>query len=112
LQREEAAAASSTEMSGVVERRCRSGAGRRWSFFSVPWVGGEAQGAEEQRKKKTVWGKKERFTPTALFIYGRVGVVGVEVLHYPDRFCSKSPRGGMKWAAVTVTVPLGHDGRE
>jgi hypothetical protein len=23
-----------------------------------------------------VWGKKEKFTPAALFIYGRVGVVG------------------------------------
>jgi hypothetical protein len=45
----------------------------------------------------TVWGKKEKFTPVALFIYGRVGVMGVEVLHYPDRFCGKSPHGGTEW---------------
>jgi hypothetical protein len=36
------------------------------------------------------WGKKEKFTPAVLFIYPRVRVVGVEVLHYPDRFCSKT----------------------
>jgi hypothetical protein len=43
-----------------------------------------------------VWGKKEKFTPAALFIYRLVRVVGVVVRHYPDRFCSKSPRGGME----------------
>jgi hypothetical protein len=89
LRREEAAAASSTEMLGVVERRRRRGAGRRRSFFSGPRYGGEAQEAEGQRKKTMVWGKKGKFTPAALFIYRRVGVVGVVVLHYPDRFCGK-----------------------
>jgi hypothetical protein len=44
-----------------------------------------------------MWGKKGKFTPAALFIYRRVGVVGVVVLHYPDRFCGKSIRGGMEW---------------
>jgi hypothetical protein len=44
-----------------------------------------------------VWGKKEKFTPAALFIHRQVRVVGVVVLHYPDRFCGKSPCGGMEW---------------
>jgi hypothetical protein len=56
LRGEEAAAVPSTEIPIVVERRCRSGAGRRWRSFSVPRSGGEAQGAEEQRKKKVRWG--------------------------------------------------------
>jgi hypothetical protein len=55
------------------------------------------QEAEEQRKKMMAWGKKEKFTPTVLFIYRGVGVVGVAVLHYPDRFCGDSPRGGAEW---------------
>jgi hypothetical protein len=54
--RKEAAAASSTKMSGVVERRHRRGADRRRSRFSVPWSDGEAQEAEGERKKTTVWG--------------------------------------------------------
>jgi hypothetical protein len=44
-----------------------------------------------------VWGKMEKFTPAALFIYLRVRVVGVVVLHYPDRFRGESPRGGTEW---------------
>jgi hypothetical protein len=84
-------------MSGVVERRRRRGAGRRWRRFSVPQTGGEAKGAEGQRKKTMAWGKKESFTPAALFICRRVRIVGVVVLHYPDRFCGKSPRGGTEW---------------
>jgi hypothetical protein len=44
-----------------------------------------------------VWGKKEKFTPAALFIYRRVRVVGVVVLHYPGRFYGKSPRGDTEW---------------
>jgi hypothetical protein len=93
--RKAAAAASSTKMSGVVERR--RGADRRRSRFAVPWSGGEAQEAEGQRKKTMVWGKKEKFTPAALFIYLWVRVVGVVVLHYPDRFRGESPRGGTEW---------------
>jgi hypothetical protein len=90
-------AASSTKMSGVVERLRRRGADRRRSRFSVPLSGGEAQEAEGQRKKMTVWGKKEKFTPAALFICLQVRVVGVVVLHYPDRFRGESPRGGTEW---------------
>jgi hypothetical protein len=44
-----------------------------------------------------VWGEKEKFTPAVLFIYHRVRVMGVVVLHHPDRFCGKSPRGSMEW---------------
>jgi hypothetical protein len=43
-----------------------------------------------------VRGKKEKFTPIALFIHRQVRVVGVVVLHYPDHFCGRSPRGGME----------------
>jgi hypothetical protein len=53
---EEAAAVSSTEILAVIERRCWSGAGHQQRSFSVPRSGGEAQGAEEQRKKKVLWG--------------------------------------------------------
>jgi hypothetical protein len=97
LRKEAAAAASSTEMSGIIERRRQRGADRRRSRFSVPWSGGEAQEAGGQRKKTTVWGKKEKFTPAALFIYLRVRVVGVVVLHYPDHFRGESPHGGTEW---------------
>jgi hypothetical protein len=87
------------ETSGVAERRCQRGAGRRRRrcCSSVLRSGSEAQEAEEQRKKTMAWGKKEEFTPAVLFIYRRVGVVGVEVSHYHDRFCHKSPRGGTEW---------------
>jgi hypothetical protein len=85
------------KVSAIVERRRRRGADRRWSRLSVPWSGGEAQEAEGQRKKTTVWGKKEKFTPAALFIYLWVRVVGVVVLHYPDRSHGESPRGSTEW---------------
>jgi hypothetical protein len=55
-QRKEAAAALLMKVSDGVERRHKRGAGRRRSFFSVPRSGSEAQGAEEQRKKKALWG--------------------------------------------------------
>jgi hypothetical protein len=97
LRKEAVAGASSTKMSGVVEHRCRRGADRLRSRFSVPWSDGEAQEAQGQSKKTTVWGKKEKFTPTALFIYLRVRVVGVVVLHYPDRFRGELPHGGTEW---------------
>jgi hypothetical protein len=85
------------KMSGIVERWRRRGAGRWWCRFSVPRSGGEAQEAEGQGKEMVVWGKKEKFTPAALFIYHRVRVVGVVVIHYPDHFCSKSPHGSTEW---------------
>jgi hypothetical protein len=56
LRGEEAATVPSTEIPVVVERRCRSGTGPRRRSFSVPRSGVEAQGAEEQRKKKVRWG--------------------------------------------------------
>jgi hypothetical protein len=57
LQREEAAAVSSTGTSDVVERRRRRVEGRRRRLsFSVPRPGGEAQEAEVRRKKKALWG--------------------------------------------------------
>jgi hypothetical protein len=55
LRGEEAAAVSSTRMSGVVERRRRRRVGRRRCSFSVPWSGGEVQEAEELRRKKALW---------------------------------------------------------
>jgi hypothetical protein len=33
----------------------------------------------EQRRKTMVWGKKEKFTPAALFIYRQVRIVGIVV---------------------------------
>jgi hypothetical protein len=112
LQREEAAAASSTKVSGVVEPRRRSAAGQRRSSFSVPRSGGEAQEAKERRKKKALWagGKKSKSTPVPVFIPRDQGRGGCGK-------CSTTPtvsaagrhvavRSG---AAVTVTVPLGHD---
>jgi hypothetical protein len=41
--------------------------------------GGRAQETEEQRKKTMAWGKKEKFTPAALFIYRQVRVMGIVV---------------------------------
>jgi hypothetical protein len=68
-------------------RRCRTsssvGAGveqvdsSAGSLFS--WSGGGVQETEEQRKKTMVWGKKEKFTPAALFIYRQVRVMGIVV---------------------------------
>jgi hypothetical protein len=66
--RETAATARKVKMPYIGERRRRRAEGRRRRSFSVPRSGGEAQGAEGQRKKKMVWGKKEKFTPAALFI--------------------------------------------
>jgi hypothetical protein len=81
----------------VGRRRASAQAGRWRRRISIPRSGGEAQEAEGQRKKMMAWGKKDKFTPAVLFIYHRVRVVGVAVLHYPDRFCGKSPCGGTEW---------------
>jgi hypothetical protein len=86
-------------MSGVVERRRRRGADRRrrrcWS--SVLRSGGEAQEAEGQGRKTMVWGKKISLPPPPYLYACQVRVVGMVVLHSPDRFCGKSPRGGTEW---------------
>jgi hypothetical protein len=50
------------------QRRRRAGKQRRRRSFSVPRSGDEAQGAEGQRKKKMVWGKREKFTSAPVFI--------------------------------------------
>jgi hypothetical protein len=93
-----AAAAMKVKMPYIGEQRRRRAGGGRWrSSFSVPQSGGEVQETREQRKKTMVRGKKEKFTLAALFIHRQVRVVGVVVLHYPDRFCGKSPCGGMEW---------------
>jgi hypothetical protein len=44
------------------------------SLFLGPAMKRKRQG--EQRKKKMVWGKKEKFTPAALFICHRKGSWG------------------------------------
>jgi hypothetical protein len=64
---------------------------------SVLRSGGEAQEAEEQRRKTMVWGKKISLPPPPYLYAYQVRVVGMVVLHSPDRFCSKSPRGGTEW---------------
>jgi hypothetical protein len=51
--------------------------GAAGSLFSQ--CGGRAQEIEGQRKKTMVWGKKEKFTPAALFIYRQERVVGIVV---------------------------------
>jgi hypothetical protein len=61
------------------QRRRRAGGRRQRSSFSVPQSGGEVQEIREQRKKTMVWGKKEKFTPAALFIYRQVRVVEIVV---------------------------------
>jgi hypothetical protein len=61
----------------------------RWATaaasFSVSWSGGEAQGAEDLRKTKTVWGVKRASYPHPVFIPRRpvVGVVGSVPLPRP-----------------------------
>jgi hypothetical protein len=45
------------------QRRRRAGGRRRRSSFSVPRSGGEVQETKEQRKKKMLWGKKEKSYP-------------------------------------------------
>jgi hypothetical protein len=82
---------------GVGVREGDSGSGAGSLFFGI---GSEAQEAEGQGKKTMVWGKKEKFTPAALFISLQVRVVGVVVLHYPDRFYGKSPRGSTEWGGA------------
>jgi hypothetical protein len=85
------------------------GVGRRqtsapaWSKSTAVQVLCSLGPAAERRRQRNGgrrrWGgvKRRSFTPAALFIHRQVRVVGVVVLHYPDRFCGKSPRGGTEW---------------
>jgi hypothetical protein len=109
LRREVTAAASSTGMSGGSESRHRSEAGRRRGGLSVPLSGGEAQEAKEQGKKKALWagGEKSKSTPVPVFIpqdQGRGECSTTPTVSVAGRHIAA--RSG---AAVTVTVPLGHD---
>jgi hypothetical protein len=97
----------------IGERRRRRAEGRRRRSFSVPRSGGEAQEAEGQRKKKMVWGKKERFTPAPVFIPRDQGRGD----HGKCSTTQTVSAGGRHLAArsgavVPVTVPLGNDGAQ
>jgi hypothetical protein len=52
---------------------------------------------EVKRQRKKEWGKKRELPPLLYFYRGVVVVGTVVVLHYPDRFCEGSPRGGTSW---------------
>jgi hypothetical protein len=51
---------------------------------------------KRQRKKKE-WGKKRESPPLPYLYRGTVVVGTVVVLHYPDHFCERLPRGGTSW---------------
>jgi hypothetical protein len=59
-----------------------------------------------------MWGKKMSLPPPPYLYAYQVRVVGMVVLHSPDRFCGGLPCGSAEWAAVPITVPLGHDDGE
>jgi hypothetical protein len=95
------------------QRRRRAGGRRRRSSFSVPRSGGEAQETKERRKKKTLWGKKSKFTPAPVFIPQDQG-------HGDRGKCSTTPTvsagsrhvAARSGAAVRITAPLGNDGTQ
>jgi hypothetical protein len=66
---------------------------RRQREVSVARSGGGELEVKRQRKKKE-WGKKRELHPLPYLYRGAVVVGTVVVLHYPDRFCGGSPRGG------------------
>jgi hypothetical protein len=90
---------------GVVDEGigCRRASAPVWSKSTAVQVlrslGPVAEHKRQRSGGRRRWcGVKRRsFTPAAQFIHRQVRVVGVVVLHYPDRFCGKSPRGGMEW---------------
>jgi hypothetical protein len=93
------------------QRRWRAEGRRRQRSFSVLQSCGGAQETRERRKKKTLWGKKSKFTPAPVFIPQDQG--------RGDRGkCSTTPTvsagshhvASRSGAAVPVTVPLGNDG--
>jgi hypothetical protein len=107
-------AAMKVKMSYVGEQRCQCARGRwRGSSFSIPRSGGEAQETREQRKKKTLWGKKSKFTPAPIFIPRDQG-------QGDHGKCSTTPTVSVGshqvvaccGAAVPVTMPLANDGTQ
>jgi hypothetical protein len=71
------------------------GGGGAGSLFFGPAVKRKRQRDGGRRR----WcGVKRRSLPPPPYLYAyQVRVVGMVVLHYPDHFCGKSPRGGMEW---------------
>jgi hypothetical protein len=79
-------------------RRCRTSSSigaSAGSLFSRS--GGGAQGTEELRKKTMAWGKKERSYPHRPIYTSPGKGRGGGSAPLPDRFCVKSPRGGVEW---------------
>jgi hypothetical protein len=55
------------------------------------------KGQRSGGRRRYCGGKKSKFTPIP-YLYRKTEVVGiVVVIHYPDRFCGDSPRGGAEW---------------
>jgi hypothetical protein len=66
------------------------------SLFLGPTA--KRKGQRSGGRRRLCGGKKSKFTPTPVFIPKRLGSWGSwGVFHYPDRFRSKSPRGGTEW---------------
>jgi hypothetical protein len=85
---------------GVGRRRASAPAWSRSTAVQVLCSLGPAAERRRQRnggRRRWCGVKRRSFTPAALYIHRQVRVVGVVVLHYPDRFCGKLPRGGMEW---------------
>jgi hypothetical protein len=95
------------------QRHRRAGERRRRSFFSAPRSGGDALETRERRKKKTLWGKKSKFTPAPVFIprdqgRGDRGKCSTTPTVYARSRHVVAHRG----AVVCITVPLGNDGTQ
>jgi hypothetical protein len=88
----------------------KGNSGEASSLFHGPAVEHRGQ-RSGGRRRHCVRGVKRASLPLPPYLYCRTKVVGIMVvIHYSDRFCGDSPHGGAEWAAVTVTVPLVHDG--
>jgi hypothetical protein len=65
------------------------------SLFLRPAMKRKGQRSRGRRRRRG--GKKSKFTPVP-YLYRRTEVVGiVVVIHYSDRFCGESTRGGAEW---------------
>jgi hypothetical protein len=99
LQKEAAAAALSTKCRasssiGVGVEQI-DGGGDAGPLFFGPAVKRRRQ---RDRGGRRWCGVKRISLPLPPYLYAcQVRVVGMVVLHYPDRFCGKSPRGGTEW---------------